>query len=186
MLDARLPLLHASHFQRRSAPMSGNHAPERVVIIAEIRTPVDHHPWLALMESEDGTFQAVREASRVPQWQGSLEPHMHQPPDSRRISFSCGDGKIYVVDSDTGHSQVLYENPEIPAGKPLWSLAEYRNYCSSCYLGRGETCAPDSPLMQSVMSTERFFRVYPGFSTPKRKYGKYPSPCCPSEYMTRP
>ncbi len=30
------------------------------------------------------------------------------------------------------------------------------------------------------------FRVYPGFSTPKRKYGKYLSPCCPSEYMTRP
>ena len=30
------------------------------------------------------------------------------------------------------------------------------------------------------------FRVYPGFSTPKRKYGKYLSPCCSSEYMTRP
>ena len=29
-------------------------------------------------------------------------------------------------------------------------------------------------------------RVYPGFSTPKRKYGKYLSPCCSSEYMTRP
>ena len=28
--------------------------------------------------------------------------------------------------------------------------------------------------------------VYPGFSTPKRKYGKYLSPCCSSEYMTRP
>ena len=29
-------------------------------------------------------------------------------------------------------------------------------------------------------------RVYPGFSTPKRKYGKHLSPCCSSEYMTRP
>ena len=37
-------------------------------------------------------------------------------------------------------------------------------------------------------AAERFLKkwVYPGFSTPKRKYGKYLSPCCPSEYMTRP
>ena len=48
-------------------------------------------------------------------WAGSWAP------DSRHIAFLRGDGRIYVVDADTGYIQVLYDNPEIPAGKPLWS-----------------------------------------------------------------
>ena len=53
-----------------------------------------------------------------------------------------------------------------------------------CYREKSRKYHPD-PISSKDLPPE-IIGVYPGFSTPKRKYGKHLSPCCSSEYMTRP
>ena len=72
---------------------------------------------------------------------------------------------------------------------PLWGFPVFLVYrmrrvaCKAC----GRVVVEKVPWSTGKHHLTDLYRCFhPGFSTPKRKYGKHLSPCCSSEYMTRP